>query len=106
MLIRKQLARSYLDIFEKLLEMLHKLSRELELFETYARLYPTSSRLNFSLANAYEAYLEFCLASKNLLNKGLRSSKCLRPLYELNTLQSSRCHSLNRKYPRCSQAHS
>ena len=61
--------------------MLHQMGRELESFETYARLYPKSQRLKSSLVDAYEAFLAFCLATKKLLSKDLKSSKCLQLLF-------------------------
>ena len=49
--------------------MLYRLSRELDSFETYARLYAKSARLKSSLVDAYKTFLDFCLAAKKLLSK-------------------------------------
>jgi hypothetical protein len=57
-----------LDLFEKLVEMLRQLGKPLGMFEIYARLYPSSTRLKESLVDAYVAFLEFCEETRAILN--------------------------------------
>ena len=71
-----QLVREFIDIFEKLVEMLRQLGKQLGMFETYARLYPTSYRLKQGLVEAYSAFLNFCLETRNIFNEN-RTKKSL-----------------------------
>jgi hypothetical protein len=59
--------RDFLDLFEKMVEMLRQLGRRMGMFEIYARLYPTSERLRESLVDAYVTFLDFCQETKAIL---------------------------------------
>ncbi|OQU98276.1 hypothetical protein CLAIMM_04085 [Cladophialophora immunda] len=65
-----RLLRDFLDLFDKLADMLQRLARQLALFDLYARLYPHSTRLRESLVEGYDAYLEFCLSVVKMLEGG------------------------------------
>lgn len=72
-----KLAIEFIDFFEKIVDMFRRLGKSLGRFEIYARLYPSSSRLKFSLVNAYEKYLGLCLMCKTVFaEKTTRRVKC------------------------------